>query len=82
MKNLGTGSWNVTFPNLQKVDFSSNGLEEFPIVFNDLPKLEIIRLIKNSIKQIPSEFLNSQTNESLRELTLNSNNLTDIPEDI
>lgn len=48
----------------------------------DLPKVQVIRLIRNEIRLIPPDFLTSKTIFTLQELTLNSNNLQEIPEDI
>jgi len=64
------------FKNLRLIDLSSNKLEEFPVCLRDCPKLRIIRLIRNNIRSIPDEYLQTdQVSSSLEELILNNNPL-------
>ena len=67
------------FRNLKLLDLSSNNLTEFPLCINECPKLEIIRLIYNKIKEIPAAFFNSDPiKKGLKELNMNSNPLKEI----
>ena len=44
------------FDSLKTIDFSSNEFTEFPLCVKDAPNLEILRLIHNKIKSIPTEY--------------------------
>ena len=67
------------FYQLRLLDLSSNRLDEFPLCVRECQKLKIIRLIKNNIKTIPSEFMKSENmKKSLEELILNSNPISEL----
>lgn len=71
------------FYQLRLIDLSSNNLDEFPVCLKECGRLKIIRLIKNNIKSVPSEFVKSENmKKTLEELILNSNPIKELDSNI
>lgn len=84
LNNVGTAKeFSTQFRKLELLDLSANLLEEFPIQLKDLPNLKKLRLIRNRIKEIPIEFFEEKcVQDHLEELTINSNPLMFLPDQI